>query len=176
MRIGVFADTHDHLDNTRRAVRLFNEERCELVLFAGDFVSTFVTPPLRRLKCPLLACFGDNDGNKRGLQNGTTTVGSVGEAPFGLKTPDGTKILVTHMLRSLVGYATNADVVVYAHTHKPRIHHDEQGRLLVNPGETSGWTFRKPSVAIMETDPLEARIVWLPELGPVPVIDEDGQA
>ena len=172
MRIGVFADSHDHMDHVRWVVRHFNQRRCELVVFAGDFVSTFVAPPLRRLQCPLLACFGDNDGNKRGLQNGLSIVGTVGEPPFGFRTPDGTRILVTHMLESLRGHAGEGDVVVYAHTHRPKIERDARGRLLVNPGETSGWTYRRPTVALLETSPIGAEIVDLPPM-PLPVPDEE---
>lgn len=168
MRIGVFADAHDHLDNVRRAVTRFNAAGCELCVFAGDFVSTFVTPPMRRLRCPLLACFGDNDGNKRGLRNGTSVIGSIAEPPFGFRAADGTRILVTHMLAQVRGLADGADVVLYAHTHRPRIRWDARGRLLVNPGETSGWTYRRPTIAILETRPLGARIIELPGLGPPP--------
>ena len=53
MRIGIFSDSHDHLDNVRKVVDLFNQRGCELVLFAGDLVSTITIPPLRALKCPL---------------------------------------------------------------------------------------------------------------------------
>ena len=45
---------------------------------------------------------------------------------------------------------------------KPRIHHDYRGRLFVNPGETSGWTFNNPTVIILETKPLHAQVVQLP--------------
>ena len=31
------------------------------------------------------------------------------------------------------------DVVVYAHSHKPKITRDAKERLYINPGETSGW-------------------------------------
>lgn len=167
MRIGIFADAHDHLDNVRLAVREFNRLDCDLVVFAGDFVSTFVTPPLRKLRCPFWACFGDNDGNKRGLRNGTSIIGWIAEPPFGFRTPDGIRVLVTHMLRDLRGFADGCNVVIYAHTHKPLIRRDESGRLLINPGETSGWTFRKPTIAVLETPSLEARIIALPELPPL---------
>jgi len=43
--------------------------------------------------------------------------------------------------------------------------------LFINPGETSGWTYRKPTIAILETRPLSAQIVALPELPPVPAVD-----
>lgn len=169
MRVGVFADTHDHLDNVRRAVGEFNRRRCELVLFAGDFVSTFVTPPLRRLACPFLGVFGDNDGNKRGLKNGITIVGEIGEPPIGLRLPDGTRILLAHMAAQLEGQ--DADVFIHAHTHKPRIARDDRSRLWLNPGETSGWTYRRPTIAVLETAPLSAEIVELPGLGPRPEPD-----
>lgn len=168
MRIGVFADSHDHMDHIRLAVAEFNRLECELVVFAGDFVSTFVTPPLRKLKCPLIACFGDNDGNKRGLRNGCSILGILGEAPFGFRAADGTRILLAHMQRDFRGADSDCEVIIYAHTHKPRISRDELGRLLLNPGETSGWTYRNPTIALLETNPLSARIIHLPPMPPIP--------
>ena len=38
MLLGIFADSHDHLDHLRRAVEVFNTAQCEQVLFAGDLV------------------------------------------------------------------------------------------------------------------------------------------
>jgi predicted phosphodiesterase len=61
-------------------------------------------------------------------------------------------------LRNLDG---EFDIAIYAHSHKPSITHDEQGRLFINPGETSGWSHGKPSVALLDTATLEAQIVFL---------------
>ena len=80
MRIGLFADAHDHLDHIRKAVEVFNGRNCELVLFAGDLVSSFAVPPLRELRCPVLACFGDNEGNRIGVAAGFKILGQIGEA------------------------------------------------------------------------------------------------
>ena len=171
MRIGLFSDSHDHVDNVRLAVAEFNRQGCDLVIFAGDFVSPIVVPPLRKLRCPVVACFGDNDGNQLGLQGGMRIVGAVGYPPFGFQTADGVRILVAHIAEQLRGMAEGAHVVVSGHTHKPSIRTDERGVLFINPGETSGWTYRKPTVAILETRPLSARIVALPELPPVPAVD-----
>lgn len=168
MLIGIFADIHDHLDHARAAVAEFNRRECELVVFAGDFVSTFVIPVLRDLRCPLIGCFGDNEGNKVGLLGGLRIIGVVGEPPLGFRTADGTRILVTHQFELLRGDYDGADVVVYAHTHKPAVERDAGGRLFVNPGETSGWTYRKPTIAVLETKPLAAEIVPLAEMPPLP--------
>lgn len=164
MRIGVFGDTHDHVDNVRRAVYHFNAEKCEAVLFVGDFVSPLVVPSLRKLKCPMLACFGDSDGNKTGIAGGMRIVGQVGEPPFCYQAPDGTRILITHIPEMVRGVDDDCQVVVSSHTHKPSIRKDEEGRLYLNPGETGGWVYRRPTIAILETNPLEARIIKLPEM------------
>lgn len=171
MKVGVFADAHDHVDNVRRAVVAFNQMGCDLVLFAGDFVSPLVVPPLRKLTCRLIACYGDNDGNRIGIAGGMRVVGPLGDPPFGIGLRGGRKVLLTHQLESARGYLDGAEVVVWAHTHKPSIARDAAGRLLVNPGETSGWVYRKPTIAWFDSETLHAEIVPLPEPGPPPVIE-----
>ncbi len=161
MLIGIFADSHDHLDHIRLAVSTFNDAGCELVVFAGDLVSSFAVPPLRALKCRVIACFGDNEGNKSGVAAGMKIIGTLGEPPFGFQTPDGKRVLLTHMDRSLRGLDGEFDVAIYAHTHKPSITRDELGRLFINPGETSGWSYGRPSVALLDTCTMAAKIVWL---------------
>lgn len=161
MRVGIFADSHDHLDNLRLAVAHFNESECEVVLFAGDLVSTFAVPPLRKLSCPFVGCFGDNEGNKVGLLAGFSFVGQMAEPPVRFTASDGTRFIVCHMQRQLRGQPDDWDIAVFGHTHKPRVQRDEAGRLLVNPGETSGWTFGQPTIALLETATKSAQIVSL---------------
>jgi putative phosphoesterase len=161
MRVGLFADSHDHLDNLRRAIERFNAAHCEVVLFAGDLVSTFAVPPLRKLNCPFIGCFGDNEGNKVGLLAGISLVGQMGEPPVRYTADDGTRFVICHMERQLRGLPEDWDVAVFGHTHKPRIQRDEVGRLLVNPGEVSGWTFGNPTIVLLETATREAQIVSL---------------
>lgn len=168
MRLGIFADIHDHLDHCRAAVEEFNRRECELVVFAGDFVSTFVIPVLRGLNCPLVGCYGDNEGNKVGLTGGLRIVGTVGEPPLGFRAADGTRVLVTHQFELLRGDVDGADLVIFGHTHKPSVTRDDAGRLFVNPGETSGWTYRKPTIAVVETSTREAEIIALPAMPPAP--------
>jgi uncharacterized protein len=161
MRIGIFADSHDHLDNIRSAVTLFNHRQCECVIFAGDLVSTFALPPLRKLACPLIACYGDNEGNKPGLQAGLRRGDVLGEPPFCYRSADGTRFVLAHMERQFRGAEGEFDICICAHTHKPSVSRDEQNRLLINPGETSGWTFQNPTVMILETRTREVEIVSL---------------
>ena len=73
--------------------------------------------------------------------------------------------MLAHMLREIKGSeTTNFSVAIFGHTHKPKLWHDDHGRMYLNPGETSGWTFRKPTIAVLETDPLSAEILDLEPL------------
>lgn len=164
MRIGIFADAHDHVDNVRHVVNFFNEQQCELVLFAGDFVSPLVVPPMRKLTGRFVACFGDNDGNRRGITGGLRVIGPVSPGPVCIQAKDGTRILMTHILNDVRDCLGEAQIVVFAHTHRPSVVKDSQGRMFINPGETGGWSSRKPTVALVDTTDFEAQIVTLPEL------------
>ena len=172
MKIGIFADTHDHLINIRLAVERFNAEEVELVLFAGDFVSTIAIPPLRNLKSRLVACYGDNEGNKIGLQSGIKLVGQLGEAPYYYPSADGTRFVLVHMKRQLRGADQDYDIAIIGHTHKPRIDTDDRGRLLINPGETSGWSYGRPTIAILETTTRETRVLDLIQRETKPVASD----
>jgi uncharacterized protein len=161
MLIGVFADVHDHLDHLRLAVERFNVAGCEVVLFAGDLVSTFAVPPLRKLACPFVGCFGDNEGNKPGLLAGMSIVGTLADPPVRYTAPDGTRFLLVHMERQARGVTDEFDIFVCGHTHKPAVRRDDAGRLFLNPGETSGWTFRRPTIALVETRDRSVQIIEL---------------
>lgn len=143
------------------AVERFNQLECELVLFAGDLVSTFAAPPLRKLRCPLVGCFGDNEGNKPGLLAGFSIIGTLAEPPVRYVAPDGVRFLLVHMERQIRGVADDFDVCIYGHTHKPVVKRDAAGRLFLNPGETSGWTFGRPTIALLQTPEMNVEILDL---------------
>lgn len=162
MRVGIFADSHDHLDHIRLAVERFNDADCQCVLFAGDLVSTIAVPPLRRLRCPLVGCFGDNEGNKVGLLSGLSIVGTVfHEPPVRYRADDGTRFAIAHMKRQLNSVGDEFDIAVYGHTHRPRVFRDENGRLFINPGEASGWSFGRPTIALLDTETMNVDILEL---------------
>ena len=96
-----------------------------------------------------------------GLLAGFKLVGQIGEPPLRFTAADGTRFILCHMQRQLRGQADDWDIAVFGHTHKPRIMNDEAGRLLINPGETSGWTFGQPTLVLLETSTRAAEIVVL---------------
>ena len=96
MRVGIMADIHDNVDNLRHAIGLFNALECGAILLAGDFVSPLVVPSMRRFTCPVIACYGDNDGNQIGIAGGMKIVGTLGYPPMCWKSRDGVKFLMAH--------------------------------------------------------------------------------
>lgn len=174
MKIGIMADIHDNVDNLRHAINLFNGLQCKAVLLAGDFVSPLVVPSMRKLSCPVIACYGDNDGNRIGIAGGMKIVGTLGHGPMCFQSRDGVRILMAHQLEDVRSCLGDEDVVVFAHTHRPSVAKDRNGRLFVNPGEVGGWMFRKPTVAILDTQTREAEIVQLPEMSAGVFVMEPG--
>ena len=155
------ADSHDTLRAIKKAVRLFNEERCSLVIHAGDFVAPFAAREMQSLKCRVRAVFGNCDGEKQGLEKAFQPLGEIREAPLAFKNSD-LNFLVVHLDFPLEPYLSSGeyDVLVFAHTHKAEIRKEER-ILLINPGETGGWLSGKSTVALLDPKALSAKIKTL---------------
>lgn len=174
MKIGIMADIHDHVDHLRYAISLFNAHQCGVILIAGDLVSPLVVPSLRKLTGKVFVCYGDNDGNRRGIASGMSIVGTLGHGPFCVKTTDGLKITMAHQLNEMRDCLGDSDVFVFAHTHRPSIVKDKHERLFINPGEVAGWMFRKPTVVILDSESRETEVVQLAEMNEGVFIPEPG--
>lgn len=158
MRIGVLSDTHDNLKNVDAAVRLFAEAAVEFVFHCGDFVAPFTVSRMGKLHCPWKGVFGNNDGEKRGLEEKSR--GRIRKAPLRARM-GGNSIVVVHDLSGLsLKDDDPATVVLHGHTHRASVR-KISGRLLVNPGECGGWLYGKPSVAIVDLAVPSAEIRFL---------------
>ena len=165
MLAGLMADTHDRLPMVEKAVRKFNEEGVELVLHAGDYVAPFVIPRFRELKAKLVGVFGNNDGDRELLKRRFSEYeGMELRGNFAELRVNGRKIALMHgseeeLLRALIE-SQNFDVVVHGHTHKAEIY--RKGKtLVVNPGEVCGYLTAKSTIALLNIEKLEAKIVEL---------------
>lgn len=160
MKLGILADTHDHVDRIRRAVEALNRHRVELVLHAGDFVAPFAVNPLRDLQARVVAVLGNNDGERLGLAQRFAEVGELhphlGVAEIGER-----RVAVVHYpeLAEPLAASGRYHVVAYGHTHQVSLRHS--GGLLINPGEVCGWVTGKATAAVVDLDSLEAQIVEL---------------
>ncbi|MFB0566403.1 MAG: metallophosphoesterase [Candidatus Aminicenantaceae bacterium] len=155
------ADSHDNLYKIKRAVKLFNENICSLVIHAGDFIAPFSARELQSLNCPVKGVFGNCDGEKKGLEKAFQNLGEIQEAPFTFK-HNNLNFLTIHLNLPLESYISSGkyEVVIFAHTHKPEIH-KEKNTLIINPGEIGGWLSGKSTVSLLDTKTLSAKILTL---------------
>lgn len=166
MIIGILSDTHDRLPLIDEAVKRLTELNVELVLHAGDYISPFVKDSLKNLTVPLIGVFGNNDGDKGLLKKKFAEFGADIRGKFAFVVADGLRIALLHgdeteLMRSLLELESH-DVLISGHTHVPKIYRKGQ-TLVINPGEASGILTGKATIAILDTESLEARIVQLNE-------------
>lgn len=164
MIVGLIADTHDRLPLIDKAVERLNQERVDLVLHAGDYVAGFSVQHLKPLKAPLIGVFGNNDGDHELLQKKFRELGAELRGRFAEVMVDGLRIAMLHgeeeeLLNSLIN-AESHDFIVHGHTHEAKTH--RKGKtLVVNPGEVCGYVSGKSTIAILNTETLEVKIIQL---------------
>lgn len=163
MKIGIMSDSHDHIGNIRKAVETFNDSKVGYVFHAGDFVAPFVASELQKLNCPLLGVFGNNDGERIGLQNRFKSFGAEVKVQPAFIELEGKKFVIIHEhdLADSLAESGKFDVVVYGHTHNVDVRKASNGCLIVNPGETCGWLTGKATVAILDTETMEVNLIEL---------------
>lgn len=158
MKIGILSDTHDNLPKIAAAVGMFNAARVGLVLHAGDFVAPFTLDILNKLSCDWAGVLGNNDGERAGLAE--KSGGRITAPPLRMVT-EGRRITVVHNPAGLDIAAEEADLVVYGHTHKSNISR-AGGKLVVNPGECSGWVSGVSTIAVVDLAAMTAEIITIP--------------
>ncbi len=159
--IGIMADTHDNLPLLRRALTLFQENNCSLVIHAGDFVAPFAARELSSLGRPVKAVFGNCDGERNGLKDAFRHIGIIMEPPFTWE-ENGRTFFLTHVPHEIEYLAQSGryDVIIFGHTHRPEIRRSSK-TWLINPGETGGWLTGRSSVVLLDPVRLEADIIYL---------------
>jgi len=169
MKIAIISDSHDHKDNILRAVSIINERKVNAIIHCGDYVSPFVKRWFDKLddaiKKNFFGVFGNNDGERLFLtqnlgqicqfaQNGNELILELG----------GKRIFASHMPRNetieALAHSGKFDIILSGHTHF-LINKNENGVLVVNPGEVCGYLTGKSTFAIIDTDKMEAEIIEL---------------
>ncbi len=146
MRLGVIADTHGLL----RGSVLDVFAAVDHILHAGDIGSSEVLDRLGQL-APVTAVYGNTDGLE--LRMRCPRVAQI--------ELDGLYVTITH--GDQLGVPTpeglhrefpDADIIVYGHTHTPRLELVAKTVTVMNPGAAGPRRFEVvPSVGIMELEP-----------------------
>ncbi len=159
MHIGILSDTHDNMDQTRKAVELFNTRKVKHVVHAGDYTSPFIFRVLKDLKSDFTGIYGNNDGDKLLLQK--MSGGRIFNQPFIFEL-NSKKIIVMHEHHIIDALADSGhyDLVIYGHTHEPDIR-KVKNTLIVNSGESGRWLYGKSTAAIADLSSMTAEIIGL---------------
>ena len=162
MTIGIMSDSHDHLPRIQRAVEAFKAAGVGAIIHAGDFIAPLTFDCLRGVKVPFYAVFGNNDGEQHFLRERYAPLGTICER-YCKATVGGLRFLVTHCDDVVDSLARSGDydVVVYGHTHKVDVR-PVGSTLVVNPGELCGWCTGKATVALLDTETRDVKIIEIP--------------
>jgi len=165
------SDTHDCLPLIDKAVKKLQEEKVELVLHAGDYVSPFVIPHFKPFKGKFVGVFGNNDGDHEFLKRRFAEFGLEIRGEFAEVKIEGLRIALLHggepggppgaseLLKSLIS-SECYDVIVHGHVHEAKAY--RKGKTLtINPGEVCGYLSSKPSVAVLNTKTLDVKTIPL---------------
>ncbi|HEX5437435.1 MAG TPA: YfcE family phosphodiesterase [Gemmatimonadaceae bacterium] len=151
MRIGLMADSHDHVPAIAEFASTFRDAGVAMVLHAGDYCSPFALGALLAAGLPVAGVFGRNDGDREGLRAEAArgVGGELYESPHSVEL-NGTRILLVYDIADVSDRSINAHaIVVHGCTHL-----QEQrlcGKtLIVNPGEACGWLHGVPTAAILD--------------------------
>lgn len=162
MNIGICSDSHDHVENIKKAVSFFKEREVERVVHAGDYCSPFTIPLFKGLD--LHGIFGNNDGDKYLLMKKFNEIGATLHGDFFSFKADGVKIAVYHgtypEITQSLELCGKFDVVISGHTHEPKLDTIED-TISINPGSVHGFD-ADAMVAIFNT---VSRKVQFKELG-----------
>jgi len=168
MLVGIMSDTHDHLPLVDKAVKKLIDEKVELVLHAGDYISPFVISHFKPFKGKFIGVFGNNDGDHEILKIRFEEFGLEIRGVFAEVKINGLRIALLHggehggppgpseLLKSLIS-AECYDVIVHGHVHEAKAY--RQGKtLIINPGEVCGYLTEKPSIAVLNTKTMDVKI------------------
>jgi hypothetical protein len=148
-----------------KAITRLNQEKAKIVLHAGDYVAPFTVVRFKQLKAKLIGVFGNNDGDHPFLKKKFAEIETAEiRGNFAEVKVDGLKIALLHgeeeeLLQSLIN-TESYDIVVHGHSHEARIF--KKGKtIIINPGEVCGYLSEKSTIALLDTETREAKIIQL---------------
>ena len=166
MKIGIFSDSHDHMDNIRKAVDIFLEQKVEKIVHCGDIIAPFMVRAMSELKgkdIEVIGIYGNNDGERLGLDKILGEIMKM-KGDFHEVTWNEKIIGIYHgtdnrILDSIIK-SQKYDLILCGHTHQVRI--EQQGKTVIcNPGETCGYLFEKATCAVVDltSEPFDTKSI-----------------
>lgn len=125
LRIGIISDTHDDIENVQRAIEIFNAEKVEYVIHAGDYIFPGIVVEFKKLSAKLIGVLGNNDGEKVHLLKNFLNIGGELKGEIGEIELDGLSFGIYHgtdiEVKEKLVDSRKYDVIVSGHTHKTEL-------------------------------------------------------
>ncbi len=164
MKIGTISDTHDDVENTKKAIEIFKEKGVDFVVHLGDYIS----PPMVRLfkGLKLVGIFGNNDGCKQGLIKAFNDIEGEIKGEFAVIETEGIKIALYHgefgEISEALAKSGDYDLLLTGHSHKSE--KKEIGKTLwISLGSINRFFAEdtNPAIGIFETKTKEFKFIEL---------------
>jgi hypothetical protein len=150
----LISDTHDNIHKMKEVEKIIERENITAVFHCGDFVAPFVLPYIIKDGIDFYGVFGNNDGEKLLLSERSNRRILPGPREINI---EGKKILMMHEPYALRAAEKSGlyDFVFFGHTHEI-VSRNENGTVVVNPGEGSGWLSGRATIALI--DPVDKEV------------------
>ena len=142
MKIGIISDTHKKVRRAKKAIDMLLDNGVELIIHAGDICKEEILEYLEEVLVPYVAVLGNNDGKLVKL----TQKYNLFKEPHYFSI-DNLKIKLMHLPWFL---SSDADIIIFGHTHKFYLECSSSGKLYINPGEVCARNKPISEAAILE--------------------------
>ena len=181
MKIGIISDTHDDIGGVRRAIEIFNGERVQYVIHAGDYIFPGIVKEFEKLSAKLIGVLGNNDGEKVHLLKNFLHIGGELKGELAEIELDGLRFGIYHgtskELKEQLAGSGKYDILICGHTHRielpdgaPKGKYESDGKrtLVLNPGtahkkvESISGAFKEGGIILFDTQTKEYEFIDLP--------------
>lgn len=163
MKIGIYSDIHDNLENLEKTLHYFKINNIEHTFFCGDFCSPIPAKMIGESNIITHCVFGNGDGDRFTIQNFANTKFSNLKlnSEYAVIELNGKKIAMSHypFYAEALARTGDYDLVLCGHTHEAKVEL-HNSTWLINPGEILGWK-KTPSFAVYDYNTNKVDIIEL---------------
>ncbi len=143
MKIGILSDTHDDIENVQEAIQIFNKNKAEYVIHAGDYIFPGIIKEFANLNAKMIGVLGNNDGERNGIVKSFLDIegelkGEIGEIEI-----DEIRFVICHgtdkEIKESITRSQKYDILICGHTHKREPQNsgtiaNNKDTFILNPG------------------------------------------
>ena len=146
MKIGILSDTHDDIENVQEAIQIFNQNKVEYVIHAGDYIFPGIIKEFSKLNAKLIGVYGNNDGERNGILKSFIDVNGELKGEIGDIEIDNIKFGIYHgtdkETKERIISSKKYNILICGHTHKREPnnsgkiekYNNNNNTLILNPG------------------------------------------